>query len=193
MTANPEIIRFRYPLVLFPLKDSPVNALCLYRVKDGDTVEVKLDRGWDDERITGLRIFGVDAPEKSTRQNLLEREAGGLVKLVTQRWLDLQRATGDQFFASSEVRSKYARRTIGRLWCGSIDRELSAFLLEGGFVRRYLGGHRDDWPAQDLDEIIEKAKAYLSDDRTPVLGTPAPDLGTPARSAETDRLDPQGS
>jgi endonuclease YncB( thermonuclease family) len=160
--TNPEIIRFRYPLTRFHEEIKGVEEGKLYRVKDGDTVQVCLDRGFDNApKVTGLRINGIDAPEKSTRKNLLEREAGGLVKRVAEKWIAEQASTGDQFFASSDKLSKYANRTIGRLWCGEIGRELGGFLLAGGFVRAYTGKKREAWTAAELDPIIENSKVYL--------------------------------
>lgn len=61
------------PAFRYPLKDNT------YRVIDGDTVSVLIDRGWGDWRKVSVRILGVDAPESRTRKNLLEREAGGMV------------------------------------------------------------------------------------------------------------------
>jgi len=146
-----------------PLKDNT------YRVIDCDTVEVLLDRGWQETKLTALRILGTDAPESTTRQDLLEREAGKLVAKVTEKWMASH--GGAMFYASSEVRPKYSGRTIGRIWPeGGLEtgNELSAFLLAGGFVRAYYGTKREDWSAEELNPIIAKAKAYLygSDEAT---------------------------
>jgi endonuclease YncB( thermonuclease family) len=151
-----EEIRFR-----FALKKNT------YRVIDGDTVEVVLDRGFQDEKTVKLRLLGCDAPEKSTRKNLLEREAGQLVKEVVDLWLSRHWSDDVQFYASSEIRSKYQGRAIGRLWVGKISEELGSFLLAGGVVRPYTGGKRLPWTAAELDPIIANARAYLdtTDDR----------------------------
>jgi len=141
MTAEP---RFRDPL--------KKNR---YRVIDGDTVEVEIDRGHNDAKVLSIRILGTDAPESNTRRNPLEREAGKLVTKVVEQWM-LDRIE-TRLYASSEVRPKYAGRTIGRIWPeGGLAEgdELSAFLLEGGFVRPYDGGTRDPWPDDHLHAII---------------------------------------
>ena len=147
------------PPFRWPLKDNEI------RVIDGDTVEVKADRGWKDTKVVSVRILGTDAPESNTRQNLLERQAGKLVTRVVQLWVDRWLTEGVQFFASSEDRPKYANRVIGRLWADSLERpgaELSAFLLVGGFARPYQGGKRPEWSDQDLDAIIKRCRAYLA-------------------------------
>jgi hypothetical protein len=139
-----------------PLKDNT------YRVIDGDTVEVLLDRGWGETKLTALRLHGLDAPESKTRQNLLEREAGGLVAEVVRWWMSDHQ--GEQLYASSEVKPKYEGRTIGRLWSGEWSRdgsELCAFLLAGGFVREYSGKKREPWSDEQLHAIIAKAQDYL--------------------------------
>jgi hypothetical protein len=108
--TNPEIIRFRYPLTRFHEEIKGVEEVKLYRVKDGDTVQVCLDRGFDNApKVTGLRINGIDAPEKSTRKNLLEREAGGLVKRVAQLGQAVQVCEPDD-------RSSLVRRDRPRAW-----------------------------------------------------------------------------
>lgn len=147
------------PPFRWPLKNAD------YRVIDGDTVEVLLDRGFKDDKTVSVRILGTDAPESNTRKNLLERAAGKLVTKVVKKWLaeQFQRADheGLKFFASSESKPKYANRVIGRLWIGSLETELSVFLLTGGFVRPYMGGKRPKWESADLTAIIAQCKAYL--------------------------------
>lgn len=141
----------------FPLLDHPSTI-------DGDTVRALIDRGWGDTRKTGLRIWGCDAPEKRTRKNLLERRAGQLVTRVTDRWI-LDRDHGLQAFASSEVKSKYAGRTIGRLYFADYSDpalDLGSFLLAGGFVRPYYGSKREAWEDSELSAIIAKAEAFLA-------------------------------
>ena len=136
----------------------------IYRVIDGDTVEVLLDRGWGDSKLTALRIQGVDAPEKSTRKNPLERRAGRLVMWVVVKWMADRESEGEQFYASSEVKPKYEGRTIGRLWAGDFARngsELSEFLLAGGFVRPYSGATRTPWPDDQLHAIITAAEVFV--------------------------------
>ncbi len=52
-----------------------------YRVVDGDSIEVRFDRGWSryGDLCLYCRVVSVDAPERHT-------EAGKLVKAVVERW-----------------------------------------------------------------------------------------------------------
>lgn len=138
--------RFRYPVLE-------------YRVIDGDTVECVLDLGWGNTKKVSIRILGVDAPESNTRRNLLEREAGKLVTRCVDRWLFVNYE--DDLYASSETKPKYFGRSIGRIWAGSLETELSAFLIEKELVRPYDGGKREPWLDSQLNHIIDKANDYL--------------------------------
>jgi endonuclease YncB( thermonuclease family) len=69
------------PLFACPLKKNT------YRVIDGDTVEVLLDRGWWETKQTALRLWGLNAPESRTRR-AEEKQAGLLVKDLVCRWLE---------------------------------------------------------------------------------------------------------
>ena len=131
-----------------------------YRVIDGDTVEVLLDRGWQETKLTALRLYGIDTPESSTRQNPLERAAGKLVSQVVSLWMSNNDV--EQLFASSESKPKYEGRTIGRLWSGTFANELSAYLIAQGLCRAYMGKHKDPWTDDELIGISERATAILS-------------------------------
>lgn len=144
-----------FPPFSFPVKDNT------YRVIDGDSVEVLLDRGWHDTKLTSLRVNGVDAPESTTRKNLLERAAGRLVTQVTKLWFDTHE--GKQLYASSDEKPKYEGRTIGRIWAGSTDNCLNDWLLEQGVVKPYEGGSRE-WLTEELKDIVEKAQTLLGED-----------------------------
>lgn len=140
------------PEFFYPVKNNR------YRVIDGDTVEVTLDRGWNDTKLTALRILGIDTPESNTRRDLLEREAGQLVTKVVEAWFAKQTA---QLYASSEKKPKFFGRTIGRIWAGTIDNEISAYLSEKGLVADYHGGTKVPWTKEKLELIIESARLLL--------------------------------
>lgn len=130
-----------------------------YRVIDGDTVECLLDRGWGETKLTAVRLFGIDAPESTTRQNLLERRAGELVKKVVLKWFS---ENGNMLYASSESKPKYEGRSVGRIWSGVFENELTYYLSAHGLVRPYFGGTKGEWSDDSLLAIIERAEAILS-------------------------------
>jgi endonuclease YncB( thermonuclease family) len=144
----------------FPLKNNT------YRVVDGDTVEVELDRGWWSSKTVMLRLVGLDAPETFRPKSELEREAGTLVKELVYRWLKAKVDDGAQLWATSEKRPKYAKRGIGRIMVGSngSGADLCAYLLEAGVVKAYQGKTRS-WEESELQEILENAQRILNGSR----------------------------
>jgi len=80
----------------FPLKS--------YRVIDGDTVKVTMDRGWGETKQMSCRIQGIDTPERGTL-------AGKLVTLVVAYWMHHHIADG--FLTYSLDKGKYQGRYTG--------------------------------------------------------------------------------
>jgi micrococcal nuclease len=135
----------------FPLKDNT------YRVIDGDTVEVVLDRGFNETKTVSLRFAGLNAPETRTRREL-EKEAGLLVKDIVIKWLTDN--TDKQFFCSSDEKPKFANRIIGSFWADNEENLLNSHLLTLGVVKPYNGGKRS-FSDEELTSIIEAAKIFL--------------------------------
>lgn len=144
------------------------------RVIDGDTVEVKLDRGWGETKIVHARLFGLDAPEsKRTKAGgELEKEAGHRVGMVVTEWFGRHKHIR-QLYHSSECKPKYSGRTIARIYAGwpmllgggatsmSGFLCLNDYLLEKGLARHYTGDAKKPWPEAELEQIIERCKEIL--------------------------------
>jgi endonuclease YncB( thermonuclease family) len=128
-----------------------------YRIVDGDTVEVILDRGWGDMKRTKLRINGIDTPESRTRR-YLEKQAGLAVKRYVILWLSM---AGD-LHATSEEKPKYAGRTVGSLF-NSEGASLGEWLLELGLARSYHGGKKVKWSDSTLRDIIRRVSVLMGD------------------------------
>jgi endonuclease YncB( thermonuclease family) len=138
---------------VYPIKDN------IYRIIDGDTISVILDRGFRDTKEVSVRLIGLNAPESRTRRTL-EKEAGLLVKAIVVKWLKDHK--DKQLFATSEAKPKYAGRTVGRVWAGSESENcLNTHLLSLGVVKIYIGGKRN-FSDEELSEIISKSKEFLS-------------------------------
>lgn len=144
-------LRFEYPIC----KNE-------YSVIDGDNVEVWLDRGWNDSKITNLSLWGLDAPEIFKPKSQLEREAGNAVKEIVSHWL-MNRKYKFIFYASSLEKPKYANHTIGKLWAeGDGKKEvLNDYLLDKGLVRVYTGKKRLLWTTNELTTILQIAESLL--------------------------------
>lgn len=140
-----------------------------YRVIDGDTVAVVLDRGWQGTKGVSLRLLGLDTPEnKNTKLGgPLEKQAGVAVGLVVERWLGQRKATC-QLYHTSERKPKYAGRTVGRLFAGwptfteAGPECLNDYLLEQELCRPYMGGTKQPWTEEQLQAIIVRAQAILA-------------------------------
>jgi len=147
-----------------PLFSNPLRRNT-YRVIDGDTVEVLLDRGWNDRKLTSLRLVGLNAPEnKNTKDGgLLEKQAGNLVKDLVSLWLKTKVDAGAVLYASSDARPKYAGRTLGRLWADEVGDCLNDWLLGLGVVRAYTGGRRKPWEPAELHDVIALSKRMLTE------------------------------
>lgn len=138
---------------LYPIKDS------IHRVIDGDTVEVVLDRGFNDTKKISVRLLGLNAPESRTRR-ALEKEAGLLVKQIVLKWFEVNGEA--KLFATSEERPKYAGRAVGKIWaeCEATGC-LNTHLLSLGVVKVYEGGSRG-FSEEELTEIISKSNEFLN-------------------------------
>lgn len=106
----------------------------LVRVVDGDTLEVSVDRGFDDHTLMMVRLHGCDTPENRGP----ERAAG--------EWVTRQ---VEAFFGSRDglvLRSMLYRRdmygrALFRVWAGGED--LTAWLLSCGYA----------WPTDEQGKI----------------------------------------
>lgn len=138
-----------------------------YRVIDGDTVEVTLDRGWKEVKVVSARIYGIDTPEnKRTKAGgELEKKAGDLVRQVVEKWLADH--SGKQIYHASMSRPKYAFRTIARLSAGyphfdGSDNDLSDYLLHNGLGKPYKGKAKEPWKVVELEAIIARSEEILA-------------------------------
>jgi endonuclease YncB( thermonuclease family) len=118
-------------------------------VIDGDTIAVALDLGWDVSINQSCRLFGIDAPEKSTA-------AGKAVKqVVINKLADVKDIT-----VESLERDKYAGRFIGQLWLGNYT--LTQWLLYNQLVKAYDGGKKQPWTQDELEAIADRCLVFLS-------------------------------
>jgi hypothetical protein len=137
-----------------------------YRVIDGDSIEVELDRGWRHMGTVTLvcRLCGIDAPEHGTAAN-------HAVAAVCREWL-LARHPNVQ--CTSVKKSKYAENFIGHLWeqteefrtwheiACQPERTLSDVLLANGLGRPYSGKKRAKWSLEELVGIEVRAGKLLA-------------------------------
>ena len=102
----------------------------LDRIIDGDTVDAKIDLGFDTWVLKRIRLAGIDAPETRTR-DLVEKEAGFASK---ERLEALLGPPDSPFVLHSLSLDKYGR-VLGVLWVD--DKNINDTLLQEGFAEVY--------------------------------------------------------
>jgi endonuclease YncB( thermonuclease family) len=140
----------------------------IHRVIDGDTVKVSILYG-ELPLCISVRVVGIDAPEIHTK-NDIEKRAGLAVKKVVEKllkpdqfcavelkgWDKFARVLGD-FRVYETVTSKNTgkgrRTSVREIW-------LSQFLLEKAMVVKYEGKAKEEWKAEQLEEIERVSQAY---------------------------------
>ena len=107
----------------------------ILRVVDGDTVDVRMDLGFNVWHKCRVRLVGINAPESRTRD--LEEKARGL---AAKDWLKdiLDSAQSDIEMQSHGV-GKYGR-VLGELYINEVN--INQLMVKEGHAKEYDGGKR---------------------------------------------------
>ncbi len=105
------------------------NAICT-RVVDGDTIDARVDLGFNVWIECRVRLQGIDAPETRTK-NLEEKQAGLKTKSFLQA---VMHECGHKFVLKSHGVGKYGR-CIGTIYVHGED--INQRLLAEGYAERY--------------------------------------------------------
>jgi micrococcal nuclease len=103
----------------------------IIRVVDGDTVDVRLDLGFQVLHETRLRLAGINAPEMLARDPAERERARAATARLTAL---LPIGTGVMVTTEKDRREKYGRY-LARLTLGGVD--VGATLLAEGLVAAY--------------------------------------------------------
>ena len=116
----------------------------LIRVVDGDTVDAKIDLGFDISIKKRIRLGGINAPESRTR-NLAEKKAGIASK---ERLVEILDQAANVFELESTEIGKYGR-VIGKLHISKLEGRdvitqacVNDILVKEGYAVEYDGGKR---------------------------------------------------
>ena len=119
---------------------------CVDRIVDGDTIDVTLDLGFDILHKTRVRLYGINTPEKRTR-DLEEKKRGyaaseRLAELVD----DVTTTHGDELILKTKEKGKYGRY-LGIIYRGDkryndAILSLNEQLVSEGHAVEYFGGKR---------------------------------------------------
>tara|TARA_R100000008_G_scaffold16057_1_gene7901 strand:- start:1880 stop:2215 length:336 start_codon:yes stop_codon:yes gene_type:complete len=106
------------------------NAICT-RVVDGDTIDARVDLGFNVWIECRIRFEGIDAPEARTK-NLEEKRLGLRTKEYLKSILD---GVGGHFVLKSHGVGKYGR-CIGTIYVDGED--INQRLLAEGYAKEYI-------------------------------------------------------
>ena len=143
------------------------------RVVDGDTVDVRVDAGFDIWTKQRVRLMGIDTPESRTR-DLREKKFG---KLATARVEELLPVGSKQRIVLTKGKGKYGRYLAdfimvkdidGNMWtydlCTMLVCEHLAVRYEGQAKAEVRAAHEANW---DHLEYLNDARAAPGDQPGP--------------------------
>lgn len=107
----------------------------LLRVVDGDTIDVRIDLGFNVWHKCRVRLMGINAPESRTR-DLEEKKRG----LAAKDWLieTLENAQAD-LEMKSHGSGKYGR-VLGEIFINDVN--INTLMVDEGHAVKYDGGKR---------------------------------------------------
>ena len=107
------------------------------RVVDGDTVDCRIDLGFDTFVKKRVRLLGIDAPETRTRD--LEEKALGFAASAGLK--NLLASSSDIVVMTFLDRGKFGR-VLGVFLVGEERINANEYLVENGLAKVYDGGKR---------------------------------------------------
>ena len=110
------------------------SAKCL-KVVDGDTIDARVDLGFDTFKKIRIRLVGINAPESRTR-DIEEKERGLAAKARVKQ---LMSESKNQFVLHSQGVGKFGR-CLGEIFLG--ESKLNDILINEGHAVPYYGGKR---------------------------------------------------
>ena len=110
------------------------SAKCL-KVVDGDTIDARVDLGFDTFKKIRIRLVGINAPESRTR-DLEEKERGLAAKARVKQ---LMSESKNQFVLHSQGVGKFGR-CLAEIFLG--ESKLNDILINEGHAVPYYGGKR---------------------------------------------------
>ena len=107
----------------------------ILRVIDGDTVDVRMDLGFNVWHKCRVRLMGINAPESRTRN--LEEKARGL---AAKDWLiNILESAQSEIEMQSHGVGKYGR-VLGELYINEVN--INQLMVKEGHAELYDGGKR---------------------------------------------------
>jgi endonuclease YncB( thermonuclease family) len=151
-----------------------LSKICkIYRVVDGDTIEVIVKLKNEPYYIVPIRVYGIDTPEKSLRSSNspkeiedLEVKAGIAVKEIVIEYVNVYSYAKVDFIKQD----KYYGREIAKITLGTKNYlgqfkpkiYLSPFLLDNRLAVPYDGKKKEVFTEEFLNNILKNKKKIIS-------------------------------
>ena len=106
----------------------------ILRIVDGDTVDVRMDLGFDVWHKCRVRLMGINAPESRTRDK--EEKARGL---AAKDWLKDKFNSEEIITLQSHGKGKFGR-ILGEFFINGLN--INQLMVDNGHAVEYYGGKR---------------------------------------------------
>jgi len=108
----------------------------LYRVVDGDTIEIDIDLGFDVAIHKMVRLAGIDTPESRTK-DIYEKKLG----LEAKEWLKTRLKDAENIRIKTEKPDSTEKfgRILGWLYTGNESVSINETMIQEGYAWSYLG------------------------------------------------------
>ena len=108
----------------------------LYRVVDGDTIEIDIDLGFDVAIHKMVRLAGIDTPESRTK-DVYEKKLG----LEAKEWLKTRLKDAENIRIKTEKPDSTEKfgRILGWLYTGNESVTINETMIQEGYAWSYLG------------------------------------------------------
>ena len=107
------------------------------RVVDGDTIQARVDLGFETWKVVKIRFYGINTPESRTRD--LEEKLLGLA--AKDRLIQLLNSNDNKFILQSHGVGKFGR-CLGELFIPEHTESINKILINEGHAEEYYGGSR---------------------------------------------------
>ncbi|MFI3220143.1 MAG: thermonuclease family protein [Methylococcales bacterium] len=108
----------------------------LYRLVDGDTIEIDIDLGFDVAIHKMVRLAGIDTPESRTK-DIYEKKLG----LEAKEWLKTRLKDAENIRIKTEKPDSTEKfgRILGWLYTGNESVSINETMIQEGYAWSYLG------------------------------------------------------
>jgi micrococcal nuclease len=127
------------------------NVKKVYKVVDGDTIDVDIDLGFNVSYFQRVRLAGIDTPESRTT-DLREKELG----LQSKEWLKKKLEGAENIVIKTQKpdsTEKYGR-ILGDLHIKGYEKSLNQMMIDEGYAWGYMG----DTKVKDFPALLAKRK-----------------------------------